>query len=53
MNPANVIKEESKNKKKSYWEIMNAKGFVTNAEHTELEEFETYKKKCEERKKNK
>ena len=53
MNPANKIKEDARKQKKSYWEVMNNKGFVVNAEHTELEELEKYKKKCQERKKNK
>jgi hypothetical protein len=52
-NPANVIKEQARKQKKSYWEFMNKKGLVVNAEHTELDELETYKNKCEERRNNK
>jgi len=51
-NPANIIAEKARKQKKSYWEIMSKKGLVVNAKHTELDEFETYKKKCEERRKS-
>ncbi len=51
-NPANIISEQARKEKKSYWEIMSKKGFVVNAIHTELDELEAYNKKCEKRRKS-
>lgn len=51
-NPANEIAKKARKQKKSYWQIMNKKGFVVNAEHTELDKFEAYNKKCEDRRKS-
>lgn len=50
-NPANEIVKEARKQKKSYWELMSDKGFVADAIHTELDELEAYKKKCEDRRK--
>ena len=50
-NPANVIATKARKQKKLYWQIMG-KDFVVNAEHTELDKLEVYKKKCEDRRKS-
>jgi hypothetical protein len=53
MNPSNVIKQQAKALKKSYWEYLATKGFVADEEHSELEKLEAYKQKCKDRKENK
>lgn len=53
MNPANQIKQKASKLQKSYWEYLSSKGFVHDIVHSELQELDTYNKKCLERKNNK